>query len=37
MFMLFAINLPIFAVFAMLGSLLGLAFFRKKVPPQAQA
>jgi hypothetical protein len=37
MFMLFAINLPLYAVFAMLGSLLGLAFFRKKVPPQAQA
>jgi hypothetical protein len=37
MFLLFAINLPVYAVFAMLGSLLGLAFFRKKVPPQAQA
>ena len=37
LFILFAINLPLYAVFAMLGSLLGLAFFRKKVPPQAQA
>jgi len=32
----FVINIPLFAVFAMLGSLLGLAFFRKKTPP-AQA
>jgi hypothetical protein len=30
-----AIYLPTFAVFAMLGALLGVAFFRKKVPPQA--
>jgi hypothetical protein len=30
------INLPIYAVFAMLGSLLGLSFFRKKTPPQPQ-
>jgi hypothetical protein len=36
LFILFAINLPLYAIFAMLGSLLGLAFFRKKVPPQAQ-
>ena len=35
-FILFAINVPVFAVFGMLGSLLGLAFFRKKVPPQVQ-
>ena len=35
-FMLFAVNLPLYAVFAMLGSLLGLAVFRKKVPPQTQ-
>jgi len=35
-FILFALNLPLYSVFAMLGSLLGLAFFRKKVPPQAQ-
>ena len=27
------ISLPVYAVFAMLGSLLGLAFFRKKTPP----
>ena len=33
LFLLFAINIPVYAVFAMLGSLLGLAFFRKKVPP----
>jgi len=33
----FLINLPVYAVFSMLGSLLGLAFFRKKVaPPPAQ-
>jgi hypothetical protein len=30
-----AINVPIYAVFSMLGSLLGLAFFRKKTPPAA--
>jgi hypothetical protein len=28
-----AVSLPIYAVVAMLGSLLGLAFFRKKTPP----
>ena len=32
-FVLFAINLPLYAVFTMLGALLGLAFFRKKLPP----
>jgi len=26
--------LPLFSVFALLGSLLGLVFFRKKTPPQ---
>ena len=31
------IIVPVYAVFAMLGALLGLAFFRKKLPPQAQA
>lgn len=31
------INAPVYAVFAMLGSLLGLSFFRKKTPPQPQA
>jgi hypothetical protein len=31
---LFATVLPLFAVFGMLGSLLGLAIFRKKTPPQ---
>jgi hypothetical protein len=35
-FMLFAVNLPLYAVFSMLGSLLGLAVFRKKAPPQVQ-
>ena len=29
----FAVNIPLFAIFGMLGSLLGLAFFRKKLPP----
>lgn len=28
-----AISVPVYAVFGMLGSLLGLALFRKKVPP----
>jgi hypothetical protein len=31
----FAVTLPIYAVFSMLGALLGLAFFRKKSPPAA--
>ncbi len=31
-----AMTLPIYAVFAMLGGLLGLAFFRKKLPPPTQ-
>jgi hypothetical protein len=30
------ITLPIYAVFSMLGSLLGLAIFRKKLPPATQ-
>jgi hypothetical protein len=34
--LLFAIAVPVYAVFAMLGSLLGLVFFRKKTPPAAQ-
>jgi hypothetical protein len=33
--LLFVVNIPVYAVFTMLGSLLGVAFFRKKVPPQA--
>ena len=33
--LMFAINIPLYAVFSMLGSLLGLAFFKKKLPPQA--
>jgi hypothetical protein len=33
--MMFAINIPVYAVFAMAGSLLGMAFFKKKLPPQA--
>lgn len=32
-----AINLPVYAIFSMLGSLLGLAFFRKKTPPATPA
>jgi len=31
-----AVCVPVFAVFAMGGSFLGLAIFRKKVPPQPQ-
>lgn len=31
------ITVPIFSVFAMAGSFLGLAFFRKKLPPVPQA
>ena len=36
-FVMAAITVPLWAVFAMAGSLLGLAFFRKKLPPQPQA
>ena len=31
--MSFAINIPLFSIFGMLGALLGLAIFRKKTPP----
>jgi len=31
--LILAFTLPLYAVFAMLGALLGLAFFRKKLPP----
>ena len=31
--LLFAVNIPVYAVFSMLGALLGLAIFRKKIPP----
>ena len=31
-----AITLPMYAVFSMLGALLGLAFFQKKIPPTAR-
>ncbi len=31
--LMFGLTVPLFAVFAMLGSLLGLTFFRKKMPP----
>jgi hypothetical protein len=31
----FGITLPVFAIFSMLGALLGLAFFKKKMPPAA--
>lgn len=30
-----AINIPVYAIFGMLGALLGVAFFRKKTPPAA--
>ena len=30
------ITIPVYAVFSMAGAFLGLAFFRKKVPPQPQ-
>src|SRR5512134_114240 len=33
--LIMVMSIPIYAVFAMAGSLLGLAFFRKKMPPQA--
>jgi hypothetical protein len=33
--LMFALTVPLYAVFAMLGSLLGLVFFRKKMPPAA--
>jgi hypothetical protein len=33
--LMFALAVPVYAIFAMLGSLLGLVFFRKKQPPQA--
>jgi hypothetical protein len=33
---MFAVTLPIYAVFSMLGSLLGLAIFRKKTPPPTE-
>ena len=33
--LLFLINIPVYAVFGMAGSLLGLAIFRKKMPPPA--
>ena len=32
--MSFAINIPLYSIFGMLGALLGLAIFRKKLPPQ---
>jgi len=32
--LIFVINVPMYSVFSMLGSLLGVAFFRKKLPPQ---
>jgi hypothetical protein len=33
--LIFVVNIPLYIVFSMLGSLLGVAFFRKKTPPQA--
>jgi hypothetical protein len=35
--MMFVVNIPVYSVFSMLGSLLGVAFFRKKTPPAAQS
>jgi hypothetical protein len=35
-FALAILQLPVYAVFSMLGALLGLAFFRKKTPPAVQ-
>jgi hypothetical protein len=35
--LLVVVNIPLYAVFSLLGSLLGVAFFRKKQPPQATA
>jgi hypothetical protein len=34
MMIMMAVCIPIFAIFSMLGSFLGLAIFRKKIPPQ---
>jgi hypothetical protein len=36
MMIMMAVCIPIFAIFSMLGSFLGLAIFRKKIPPQPQ-
>ena len=36
MMIMMAVCIPVFAIFSMLGSFLGLAFFRKKTPPQPQ-
>ena len=36
MMIMMAVCIPIFAIFSMLGSFLGLAIFRKKMPPQPQ-
>ena len=35
MLLAFAINIPVYAIFSMLGALLGLAIFKKKTPPAA--
>ena len=32
-----AIYLPVYAIFGMLGGLLGMAFFKKKLPPAGAA
>jgi hypothetical protein len=34
--LIIVVVLPLYAVFSMLGALLGLAFFRKKTPPVVQ-
>ena len=36
MMIMMAFCVPIYAIFSMLGSFLGLAIFRKKIPPQPQ-
>lgn len=36
MAVMMAVCVPVFAIFSMLGSFLGLAIFRKKTPPQPQ-
>jgi hypothetical protein len=36
MMIMMAVCIPVFAIFSMLGSFLGLAIFRKKTPPQPQ-
>jgi hypothetical protein len=37
MLLIATISLPVYAIFGMLGALLGLAIFRKKTPPAVSA